>query len=133
MQRLAIVVLVLCALAVVAVPVAGADIASPQGYIVVLNPGTNPAAVAAEHTVRLGLQVGFVYTQALLGYSALVPAAALDGTGFVFSDLSKVWPAIDESSGSTSGRSWRRAICTQRARSGTSASERSRRQRSPSR
>src|SRR5881397_1806145 len=46
--------------------------------IVVLKPGTNPAAVAAEHTVRLGLQVGFVYTQALQGYSALVPASALD-------------------------------------------------------
>src|SRR2546422_208472 len=76
MKRLAIVVLALCAIAVV--PVAGADGVSPQGYIVVLKPGTNPAAVAAEHTVRLGLQVGFVYTQALQGYSALVPAAALD-------------------------------------------------------
>jgi len=78
MKRLAIVVLALCAIAVVPVPVAGADGVSPQGYIVVLKPGTNPAAVAAEHTVRLGLQVGFVYTQALQGYSAFVPAAALD-------------------------------------------------------
>ena len=77
MQRLAVVVLALCAIAVVAVPVAGADVTSPQGYIVVLKPGTNPAAVAAEHAVRLGLQVGFVYTQALQGYSALVPAAAV--------------------------------------------------------
>ena len=77
MKRLAIVVLALCAIAVVAVPIAGADGVSPQGYIVVLKPGANPAAVAAEHTVRLGVQVGFVYTQALQGYSALVPAAAV--------------------------------------------------------
>src|SRR2546422_2531486 len=75
MKRLAIVVLALCAIAVV--PVAGADGVSPQGYIVVLKPGTIPAGVAADHTVRLGLQVGFVYPQALQGYSALVPAAAL--------------------------------------------------------
>ena len=76
-ERLAIVlVLALCAIA--AVPVAGADGPSAQGYIVVLKPGTDPGAVAAEHAVRLGLQVGFVYSQALQGYSALVPAAALD-------------------------------------------------------
>src|SRR6267378_3777051 len=78
MRRLAIVVLVLCAIAVVPVSVVGADVASPQGYIVVLKPGANPAAVAAEHAVRLGLQVGFLYTQALQGYSALVPADAID-------------------------------------------------------
>src|SRR3989454_1135024 len=47
MKRLAIVVLALCAIAVVPIPVAGADGVSPQGYIVVLKPGTNPAAVAA--------------------------------------------------------------------------------------
>ena len=78
-ERLAIVlVLALCAIAAVPVPVAGADGPSPQGYIVVLKPGTDAGAVAAEHAVRLGLRVGFVYTQALQGYSALVPAAALD-------------------------------------------------------
>ena len=76
MRRLALVVLVLCAIAFV--PVAQADDASPQGYIVVLKPGNNPGLVAAVHAVRLGLQVGFVYTQALQGYSALVPAATLD-------------------------------------------------------
>jgi subtilisin family serine protease len=75
MQRLAI---VLALITIALVPVAAADGPSAQGYIVVLKAGTNPAAVAAEHTVRLGLQVGFVYTQALQGYSALVPAAALD-------------------------------------------------------
>ncbi len=79
MKRPALVVLALCAIAVVALPIITvADVASPQGYIVVLKPGANPAAVAAEHAVRLGLQVGFVYTQALQGYSALVPAATLD-------------------------------------------------------
>ncbi|HEV8702091.1 MAG TPA: S8 family peptidase [Candidatus Polarisedimenticolia bacterium] len=76
MRRLAIVVLTLSALAFV--PVASADVDSPQGYIVVLKPGADPALVAAVHSVRLGLQVGFVYTQALQGYSALVPAGALD-------------------------------------------------------
>jgi subtilisin family serine protease len=78
MHRLAVVVLALCAIAVVPVSVAGADGVPAQGYIVVLKGGPNPAAVAAEHTVRLGVQVGFVYTQALQGYSALVPAATLD-------------------------------------------------------
>jgi subtilisin family serine protease len=76
MRRLAIVVLTLSALAFV--PVASADVDSPQGYIVVLKPGADPALVAAVHSVRLGLQVSFVYTQALQGYSALVPAGALD-------------------------------------------------------
>lgn len=76
MRRLALVVLALFAIAFV--PVAQADDTSPQGYIVVLKPGNNPGLVAAVHAVRLGLQVGFVYTNALQGYSALVPAAALD-------------------------------------------------------
>ena len=72
------IVLVLALCAIVVVPVAGADGISPQGYIVVLKPGTDAGAVAAEHAVRLGLQVGFVYTRALQGYSALVPPASLD-------------------------------------------------------
>jgi len=76
MRRLALVVLTLFAIAFV--PFAQADDTSPQGYIVVLKPGNNPALVAAVHAVRLGLQVGFIYTNALQGYSALVPAAALD-------------------------------------------------------
>jgi len=72
------IVLALCAIAVVPFTFVGADVGSPQGYIVVLKSGENPATVAVEHTVRLGLQVGFVYTQALRGYSARVPTAALD-------------------------------------------------------
>jgi subtilisin family serine protease len=76
MRRLAIVVLVLCAIAFA--PVVWALEASPQSYIVVLKPGVDPTLTAAVHSVRLGLQVGFVYNNALQGYSALVPAAALD-------------------------------------------------------
>jgi len=76
MKRFAIAVLVLCAVAFL--PVARAVDLSPQSYIVVLKPGVDPALMAAVHSVRLGLQVEFVYTHALQGYAALVPAAALD-------------------------------------------------------
>ena len=76
MKRFAIAVLVLCAVAFA--PVARAVDLSPQSYIVVLKPGMDPALMAAVHSVRLGLQVEFVYTHALQGYAALVPAAALD-------------------------------------------------------
>jgi subtilisin family serine protease len=75
MKRFAIAVLVLCAVAFA--PAVRAVEASPQSYIVVLKPGVDPTLTAAVHSVRLGLQVGFIYTQALQGYSALVPAAAL--------------------------------------------------------
>ena len=43
-----------------------------------LKDGTNPAAVAADHAARYGLDVGFVYRHALNGYSAVVPATSLD-------------------------------------------------------
>jgi len=76
MKRFAIAVLVLCAVAFP--PVARAVDLSPQSYIVVLKPGMDPTLMAAVHSVRLGLQVEFVYTHALQGYAALVPAAALD-------------------------------------------------------
>jgi subtilisin family serine protease len=76
MKRFAIAVLVLCAVAFA--PVAWAVDLSPQSYIVVLKPGVDPTLMAAVHSVRLGLQVGFVYTHAIQGYSALLPAAALD-------------------------------------------------------
>lgn len=76
MKRFAIAVLVLCAVAFA--PVARAVDLSPQSYIVVLKPGVDPTLMAAVHSVRLGLQVEFVYTHALQGYAALVPAAALD-------------------------------------------------------
>jgi subtilisin family serine protease len=60
------------------VPAATAGNAAPQGYIVVLESGASPSAVAADHAQRLGVQVGFVYRNALKGYSALVPAVSLD-------------------------------------------------------
>ena len=67
----------LATLAIALVPAATAGGAAPSGYIVVLKGGTNPTAVAAEQAQRLGLTVSFVYTHALSGYAALVPAGAL--------------------------------------------------------
>jgi subtilisin family serine protease len=47
-------------------------------YIVVLQPGiAHPGAVAAEHAAKLGVDVRFVYRNALAGYAAVVPAASL--------------------------------------------------------
>jgi subtilisin family serine protease len=69
--------LVLSVLVLVPASAAGAVGAPAQGYIVVLKSGTSPRAVAAEHAQQFGAQVGFVYTQALKGYSAVVPAGAL--------------------------------------------------------
>lgn len=60
------------------IPAATAATPAPGGYIVVLKPGANASAVASEHAQRLGVGVGFVYSHALRGYSATVPAAALD-------------------------------------------------------
>jgi aqualysin 1 len=74
MQRL-IVVLSLLVLALI--PAATAGSAGQLGTIVVLKDGTNPAAVAADHAARYGVDVGFVYRHALKGYSAVVPAASL--------------------------------------------------------
>jgi subtilisin family serine protease len=70
--------IVLALLVLALVPASTAGSATPQGYIVVLKSGTNPTAVAAEHAQRFGLNVGFVYRHALSGYSAVVPATALD-------------------------------------------------------
>ncbi len=74
MRRL---VLVLALLVVALVPAATAGSATQAGYIVVLEDGTDSGAVAAEHASELGLNVGFVYTHALKGYSAVVPSTAL--------------------------------------------------------
>jgi subtilisin family serine protease len=75
MHRLTI---VLALLVLALIPAASAGSAGQVGTIVVLNDGTNASAVAAEHAARYGLDVGFVYRHALKGYSAVVPAAALD-------------------------------------------------------
>jgi subtilisin family serine protease len=72
-------VLLLTLLAVALVPAATAGGApAPAGYVVVLESGATPAAVAAEHAAELGVAVGFVYRHALKGYSATVPAGSLD-------------------------------------------------------
>jgi subtilisin family serine protease len=76
-MRRTLIVLALLVLALVPASTAGSGTA-PLGYIVVLDPSANAAAVAAEHAQRLGVEVGFVYRQALQGYSAAIPAAALD-------------------------------------------------------
>jgi aqualysin 1 len=70
---------VLAVAAILLVPVtAGTGSAAAGGsYIVVLKSGTKPAAVASQHAQRLGLGIGFVYTHALKGYSASVPASSL--------------------------------------------------------
>ncbi len=75
MQRL---IVVLSVLVLALIPAATAGSAGQLGTIVVLKDGTNPAAVAADHAARYGVDVGFVYRHALKGYSAVVPADALD-------------------------------------------------------
>jgi hypothetical protein len=52
------------------VPAAGAGSPTGQSYIVVLQPGSDPEAVAAEHSQLLGVHVGFVYRYALDGLGA---------------------------------------------------------------
>jgi subtilisin family serine protease len=76
MRRFPTVVLTL--LVVALIPAATAGSAGQAGYIVVLQSGASPAAVAADHAQRLGVKVGFVYRHALKGYSAVVPAGSLD-------------------------------------------------------
>ena len=59
------------------VPAATAGTTAPLGYIVVLEDGVSTSAVAADQAQDLGLNVGFVYRNALHGYSALVPPGSL--------------------------------------------------------
>ncbi|HSH61088.1 MAG TPA: S8 family serine peptidase, partial [Acidimicrobiales bacterium] len=73
--KLAMVVAVL--LAATAAPAAGAPpvVAGgpPERFIVVLHDDVDPQAVANEHANRHAAQIGFVYDQALRGYSAVIP------------------------------------------------------------
>lgn len=97
---------VFCLLAFVLVPVVVAKGPSAQGYIVVLNADTDPAVVAAEHATALGLKIGFVYTHALLGYSALVPA---DAVGTLRSDSRVAFVERDQpmrALGTQTGATW---------------------------
>jgi aqualysin 1 len=70
--------IVLALLVLALFPAATAGGAAPQGYIVVLASGASPPAVAADHTQRFGVDVGFVYRHALQGYSAVIHPGALD-------------------------------------------------------
>ncbi len=60
-----------------AAPAAGAPPAgtggSPERFIVVLEDGVDPQAVANEHANSHAAQIGFVYTHALKGYAAVIP------------------------------------------------------------
>ena len=80
MHRLMI---VLSLLVLALIPAATAGSAGELGYIVVLEDtaargdNTSSAAIAADHAATYGLNVGFVYSHALKGYSAVVPADSL--------------------------------------------------------
>ncbi|HSE54149.1 MAG TPA: S8 family serine peptidase [Nocardioidaceae bacterium] len=67
------------ALAASAAPAPGsapADLAADTGkYVVVLEDGAAAREIAAAHADRFGLDVGHVYTSALQGYSATMPAS----------------------------------------------------------
>jgi subtilisin family serine protease len=76
MRRLILILGLLVAALVPAATAGSAPVA--LGYVVVLDDGANPAAVAADHAAELGVSVGFVYRHALNGYSASIPAASLD-------------------------------------------------------
>ena len=63
------------AAALVAVLVPASASAADDRYIVVLEPGSSAAGFADALTSSLGLDVGFVYSEALDGFSARMPAA----------------------------------------------------------
>jgi subtilisin family serine protease len=65
----------------------------PGGYIVVLKDGVDAAAVVREHKKRFGAQVQFVYSNALLGYSATLDGAAVAAIG---GDPRMQWVEQDE-------------------------------------
>ena len=70
----------------------GAVSEAAGSYIVVLDDGAAARDLATAHAARFGLDVGHVYTSALQGYSATMPAgaapavAALPGVDFVQRD-----------------------------------------------
>jgi subtilisin family serine protease len=65
--------------AAVVASVSSSATAQPSaGYIVVLEDSVaSPGAVAQEHLARFGGNLGFVYSHALKGYSAVLPVAAI--------------------------------------------------------
>jgi len=57
-----------------AAPAPAADRTGPDRFVVVLDDGAAARALATKHAERFGLEVGHVYTSALKGYSATMPA-----------------------------------------------------------
>ena len=63
-----------------AAPAAGRVEQDPRAaYIVVLDANANAPDVAAQHARRFGADISYVYTNALKGYAALLPAGAVEG------------------------------------------------------
>jgi subtilisin family serine protease len=61
-------------------PAAGRVEQDPRAaYIVVLDVDANASDVAAQHAHRFGASISHVYTNALKGYAALLPAGAVEG------------------------------------------------------
>ncbi len=63
-----------------AAPAAGRVEQDPRtAYIVVLDADANASDVAAQHARRYGAEISNVYTNALKGYAAVLPAGAVEG------------------------------------------------------
>jgi subtilisin family serine protease len=61
-------------------PAAGRVEQDPRAaYIVVLDANADASEVAAQHARRFGAEISYVYTHALKGYAALLPAGAVEG------------------------------------------------------
>lgn len=61
-------------------PAAGRVEQDPRAaYIVVLDANADASEVAAQHARRFGASISHVYTHALKGYAALLPAQAVEG------------------------------------------------------
>ncbi len=67
-------------------------------YIVVLDEGTDAASVAAEHANSLGVVTGHVYSSALDGYAAQMPAAV---AGLVAADPRVAYVQVDRTVSAT--------------------------------
>ena len=79
MKKISLLAALAIAAAVLALPAEGASGEAAGAYIVVLKTGVDAQAVAALHSQRYGVAVGFVYRgYALYGYSAAVPNAAVN-------------------------------------------------------
>ncbi|MGH2812998.1 MAG: protease inhibitor I9 family protein, partial [Actinomycetota bacterium] len=78
MSRQKILLASLLALSMAAAFLPAASAGEAGRYIVVLKDSVSkPGSVASDHAKKHGAQVGFVYTRALKGYSAAIPAARL--------------------------------------------------------